>query len=336
VTSIDLTWTGNQFLDPGAVSRAVAEQVRTMDLTCKGETWSETAAAAIAGRFGLPSGSVRVAAGATQLIEVALRSYLRGRLVDVIPNFHLAASLSRQEKWPYVPIPVRAPDELAGALEPYLGDSDSLIILSSPRNPLGYQFPVDALGALIAGSTATFLIDEVYADFAGDTALRLVASHPNLIVVRTFSKAWGLANLRIGFAASHCFLDPGRPFRLIPNAVSGIAQAAVAGALEMPEAVEASIEAMRACRARLEERLRLVPGLLLWPSDANYLCLETEAAAAIDQRLRQAGFHGRLLHDLKGYPPDWPQGLRLTVPAERHVDRLVEALAGARAQVSAA
>jgi histidinol-phosphate aminotransferase len=314
--TLDLTWTGSQFLDPDAHAAGILAAIGPLDLTTKDETWCETVASACERYFGLPGGTVRVAAGATQLIEVLLRAHYRGLVVDVVPGFHLTATLCAQSGWHRVAVPVREPEELLPALEPYLDRPEAVFSLSSPRNPLGYQFPLPAVTALLERARGVVILDEVYADFADVSALSLVPDHPNLFVVRTFSKAWGLANLRIGFAASGA--DVRLP--LIPNAVSGIAQRAARHLLAHPENVVESIAAARECRDRMLEALRVIPGVRVWPSQANYVCLETPLAEELAARLAEAGYLVRLLHDLRGYPADFRSGIRLSVPPPPHLD----------------
>jgi histidinol-phosphate aminotransferase len=323
---MDLTWTGSQFLDPARHTDEVLAAVDSVDLTNKDEVWAQSVATAVAGYFGVPAPFVRVAAGATQLIEVLLRSLHRGLVVDVVPNFHLAATVSRQEEWAYRGVPVREPAELLRALEPYLDRSDAVFSLSSPRNPLGYQFELSDISTLLDRAKGVVILDEVYADFADDSALRLLSRYPNLFVVRTFSKAWGLANLRVGFAASAALADTsagGLRLRLLPNSVSGVAQRAVRHLLARPGAVRASIAQALQARDRMSAALDGLPGLRVWPSGANYLCVETPIAAQVTEALAGAGYTVRLVHDLRGYPRDWPAGIRLAIPPQPHLDAVV-------------
>lgn len=315
---LDLTWTGNQFLNPEQHAATALANLSTLDLTRKEDTWSHAVADAVAAGLGLPDKHVRVGAGATLVLEAVLRSAHRGLLVDVVPTFHLPATIARQEGWHYRPVPVREPGDLLVAVRPYLAREDATIVLSSPRNPLGYQFPVDDIRRLVEQSQGTVVVDEVYADFAPDTALRLTADHPGLVVIRTFSKAWGLANLRVGYAVSAAFAGRLVP-RLVPNSVAGVAQQAALQVLARPDAVRDSIRRTRDARDELLAAVRDLPGLHAWPSHANYVCLETPAAPRLVAALADAGIAIRALHDLRGYPADWPAGVRIAVPPQPHL-----------------
>ncbi|WP_328720673.1 histidinol-phosphate aminotransferase family protein [Streptomyces sp. NBC_00247] len=325
--TLNLTWTGNQFLDPREQTAEMISATESIDITNKDEVWGESVAAAVAAHFDVPEKFVRVGAGATQLIDTVLRGAYQGLVVDVTPNFHLTATVSRQQGWNYRSVPVREPAELLPALEPFLDRPDAVIVLCSPRNPLGYQFDVSDIGALLERARGLVILDEVYADFAPDSALRLVESHPNLVVMRTFSKAWGLANLRIGFAVSQAFAREDFRFWLMPNSVSGVAQRTALRLLARPDAVRESVGRARECRELLVAGLERIDGLRVWPSDANYLCLESPYAAAIVEELLAAGYRTRLLHDLKGYPAEWPLGVRISVPREDELAAVVECVA---------
>jgi histidinol-phosphate aminotransferase len=321
---MDLTWTGNQFLEVRPHSDRFVGVVESMDITNKDDVWSTKVATAIATRFGFDPAYVRVSAGATQMIEVLLRTLRRGMVVDVTPNFHLTATICVQEDWPYVAVPVREPGTLIGRLGSHLDDPDAIISLSSPRNPLGYQFPVDDIATLLRRTAGTVILDEVYADFATDSAFRLIRDHPRLFVVRTFSKAWGLANLRIGYAVSSAFADPDLHLRALPNSVAGVAQRMARHMLAEPEPVEASVIAARAERDRMAAALSEIPTLRVWPSDANYLMVESPRAAEIVAELGRAGYEVRMVNELRGYPADWPLGVRIVVPPRPHSDAVVE------------
>ncbi|WBB78443.1 aminotransferase class I/II-fold pyridoxal phosphate-dependent enzyme [Micromonospora sp. WMMD882] len=327
--TLDLTWTGSQFLDPATHSRDVLSGLGTVDLTTKDDTWADRVAEAVGGYFTVPEPWIRVGAGTTQLIEVLLRELHRGVVVDVVPNFHLAATVARQEGWTYHSVPVREPAELLPALAPYLGRADVTISMSSPRNPLGYQFDLADVEVLLRRAAGPVILDEVYADFAPDSALRLLGAHPNLYVARTFSKAWGLATLRAGFVASAAFADPARQVsrRSLPNSVSGITQRAVRHLLAHPEVVRESIAAAQRARESMLAGFARIAGARVWPSAANYVCLETPLAGPVAEALATAGYRARLLHDLRGYPESWPPGIRLSVPPQPHLDAVVACVA---------
>lgn len=326
--NMDLTWTGNLFLDGSKYSEAMLASADGIDVTTKEDVWSEKLVLDIEKHFKLAPGCVRAAAGATQIIDAMLRGMYRGRVVDVTPNFHLTATVARQEGWNYVSVPVRHAQELEASLAPFLDSPETTIVLCSPRNPLAYQFPVDRVHALVRRSEALVIVDEVYADFAQDSLLRVLDDCPNLIVVRTFSKAWGLASLRVGFAAGMRLAGDKSALRLIPNAVSGVSQRAARRALREPSAVQDSILCMRACRTELASSLSATGQLHVWPSDANYLCIETPLADRMAAALGAAGYDVRKLHDLSAYPANWPMGLRITVPPAPHAERIAGLMLG--------
>jgi histidinol-phosphate aminotransferase len=319
----DLTWTGNQFLAPETQSAHFFTAVQAVDLTTKDDVWSERVALELAAHHGLRPEFVRVAAGATQLIDVLLRALHRRLVVDVTPNFHLTATIARREGWDYRAVPVREPDGLLTGLAPFLDRDDVVLSLSSPRNPLGYQFSLDDIARLLDRTRCPVLLDEVYADFAPVTAMRLTEEYENLVVVRTFSKAWGLANLRIGFAVSALLAPPGPALPLLPNSVAGVAQRAARHLLAHPGPVRESIAAAQETRARMITALERIPGLHVWPSDANYVCVETPLARDVVGALADIGYPVRLVNTLKGYPPDWPPGVRITVPPPPDAEAVV-------------
>ncbi len=189
---------------------------------------------------------------------------------------------------------------------------------------------LDALAAdAKAGSRQPPIValDEAYAEFTGETLLSARLSHPNLIVIRTASKAYALAGLRVGFAiaqpATIARIAPYRP----PGSVSTVSVTLVTEALLEPTAMRANVARVAAERERLASALTEV-GWSVGPSVTNFLLVRFDdpaaASAAADALLRR-GLVPRT------FPAGHPlaDSLRLTVRAARENDRLVAAASAA-------
>ena len=213
--------------------------------------------------------------------------------------------------------------------------SADLVWLCNPNNPTGLAEPGDAIATLLAGLTSdaaaegraapTVVLDEAYAEFAGATLLPLRHDHPNLVVVRTASKAYALAGLRVGFAVARpetiARLAPYRP----PGSVSVVSVAAVAATMAEPEAMRERVAAVGTERERWRAALASV-GWPAGPSVTNFLLVDlgsADRAAAAAEHLMRHGLVPRTFpagHRLAAY-------LRLTVRTPRDDDRLVSVAA---------
>ena len=206
--------------------------------------------------------------------------------------------------------------------------SDTRIVyVANPNNPTGTWFDDAALAAFLARvpSTTLVVVDEAYHEFVDDarltSALRFLPTHPNLVVTRTFSKAYALAGLRIGYAVSspECISIIER-LRESFN-VSSLALAAAEAALGDPAHVARSKAFNRAERAWLTAQLQ-ARGMRMLPSQANFVLVDFERdAASIERALFERGV---IVRPMGGYR--LPQFLRISVGSRVENERLLEAL----------
>jgi histidinol-phosphate aminotransferase len=151
-----------------------------------------------------------------------------------------------------------------------LSNEPDVILVCSPNNPTGNAQPVAIVEQLAAGGSALVVVDEAYVEFGGETSTRLLERHPNVVVVRTFSKAFALAGARIGYClAAPEVVEDLRRVRL-PYHLSALTQAAGLVALDYREEALAIIEQIREERDRIVKELAAM-GVAAFPSDANFV-----------------------------------------------------------------
>ncbi len=213
------------------------------------------------------------------------------------------------------------------ALRAMIGPRTKLVYLANPNNPTGTWFGADAFAAFMASvpPDVIVVVDEAYAEFveAADyaSALPLVTRHPNLVVTRTFSKAYGLAGLRVGFAVA----DPGliavmERVRESFN-VNALGLAAAEAALADGAHLQASISGNAVQRKTLSAALR-ARGLHVSPSQTNFLLVEFGARSSqVEAGLLSRGV---VLRQMGGY--GLGEYLRITVGTGPKNERLLAAL----------
>lgn len=203
-----------------------------------------------------------------------------------------------------------------------------LIYLANPNNPTGTWFDRAALDRFLAGVSPQIVVvlDEAYFEYATDAAaypsgIACLARHPNLVVTRTFSKAYGLAGLRIGYAVSSLAIADWLNRVRQPFNVNSLALVAAEAALADDEFVTrtraANLEGMRA----LENGFAQL-GLAYIPSAANFICVEVDDAKAIYERLLRRGV---IVRPVASY--GLPRHLRVTVGTPQENTRFLNALA---------
>jgi histidinol-phosphate aminotransferase len=198
-----------------------------------------------------------------------------------------------------------------------------LIVVCSPNNPTGGVVSREHLLAICAAAPhAVVMVDEAYFHFFGETVIDDVGKVPNLLVARTFSKAYGLANLRIGMLAGSANLMQYIRKVSSPYNVNGIALDCLPAALADDAYVQWYAQQVHAGRARMMEGLRTL-GIEFFPSQANFVLMKIgpkhrELVSAMRTR-------GVLLRD-RSADPGCAGYVRITVGIEEHVTRGLDAL----------
>jgi len=254
------------------------------------------------------------------------------------PSFPTYAIDARKEHATDVRVPLR-PDgamdlpAMAAAITP----RTRLVWLCTPNNPTGASVSADELDTFLDAvpEDVTVIVDEAYFEFAAgpghvDAVDAFVGQRANVGVLRTFSKLYGLAGLRIGWFAGPVELaERLRATRHFYDVID-VAVAAALASLDDEAEVERRRERNRELRGRLEAGLDAL-GVEHLPSDANFVCAIVADAPTVAAGLADAGILVRSLDDL-----DRPDLLRVTVGAPDEIDRFLEALPGALAGTPAA
>jgi histidinol-phosphate aminotransferase len=208
------------------------------------------------------------------------------------------------------------------SLEDALRDGAKLIYLASPNNPTGNVLPREQLERILSHHVAV-VIDEAYAEFAGESAVGLVGQRDNLIVVRTFSKWAGLAGLRAGYAVVPPALVDTVWKVKVPYNLTVASEQAILASLEDRETLMKNVGLIVAERGRLAERLGKIAWLRPYPSAGNFILCEVRGIVAKDIRdtLRKKGILIRYFDS-----PGLRNCVRISVGLPKDTDRVIEAL----------
>ena len=177
--------------------------------------------------------------------------------------------------------------------EPFLqavqSSSPRLIFLATPNNPTGNTFPRELVFRILEESRAIVVVDEAYADYSGEAGfLPSLKSFPNLVILRTLSKI-GMAALRIGIlCAQRPVLEQLEKVRL-PYNINSYSQAAASAILERPEVVKDQVKRIVSQREKLEKAMAEIPGIRVFPSQANFVLFKTGPADELSSHLYEKG-----------------------------------------------
>lgn len=300
---------------------------------------------AIGRRFGLDPDCVVCGAGETEIISMVIRAFCPpggGILMHdpCFPIYRISAAAEGR-----VPVLVRMGEDFDPVVDDYvakLAERPRIAFVTNPHNPSGRFLERDEVRRVCAAADKDTLVvlDEAYIHYTGtDGSLDLLSEHDNLIVLRTFSKAHGLAGLRVGFGAS---ANPEliRPLRSIkPTWNLGHAQivggaAAILDDGHVARAVETVSESRRHVREAMAgmNGFRMVPG-----SRANFFLCEILDKALDSTRVFEALLErGVIVKDGRDIEGLGPRHLRVDLNLRRHMDRFLDALAGVEAGAAGA
>lgn len=260
----------NPYLPSPAVGPAVQAEVEHLRLYP--EPVSCELRDAIEKRFGLSSGSVIIGNGSDNILDLITRCFASGPGVGhTIPSYSLYPVVAGMSGTGLIDIPFTR--EMTLDVEALVASEASVFFLTSPNAPTGVPFKPEEIESVLQRIDGLLVVDEAYVDFGGESAVSLVSEYQNLIVVRTFSKSYGLAGMRVGFAMGDPkvigFLDRVRDAYNLDR----LAQAAALAAFEDIEYFEVQRKKVMKTRERVRERLNSLDWFT-YPSASNFLFTE--------------------------------------------------------------
>ena len=313
---------------PDELKREVFEQV--------GEGWQRYPEFAppdlveqLAQHYGWVPEGVLVGNGSNELIQAVLSVTLAAGDVVVAPSptFSLYRLLTGVLGGRYLPVRLGEGFEykVERLIEAAVREQARVIILNSPNNPTGSVLPDGAVERILAETRALVLCDEAYQDFGGPTALGLLASSSRVVVLRTFSKAMGLAGLRFGLALAHPEVAREIAKGKLPYNVNLITLTAARTALRHAPLLAKRTAEVIATRDRFIERLRELPGLAVYPTAANFVLVRSLALPAKELFLQLYENHGILVRDVSAVA-ELADCLRISIGTPEDMGAVIEAL----------
>lgn len=287
---------------------------------------------ALCRRYGIEMDQITLGNGSNDVLEVITRCFADADSEVIYSQYAFAVYplVAQAIGARGISVPARDWGHDLDAMADAVTDRTRLIFVANPNNPTGTVHKADAIEAFMKRIPEEVLVvlDEAYCEYlTGDEypdGLDLLKRYPNLIVCRTFSKAWGLAALRVGYAVSSPAIADILNRVRQPFNVDTVALAAATAVLDDEDYLKQSREVNEAGLRQLEEGLDRM-GLLYIPSAGNFVTVEVgEDAAGIYRSLLNRGV---IVRPVAGY--GMPQHLRVSVGLASENERFLEALSEA-------
>jgi histidinol-phosphate aminotransferase len=311
--------------NPYPPSPATLEVLRNFDgewLRRYPNAWAEEFRQAISQVLEVPTDWLIVGNGSDELLNVVIRACAApGRkVVYPMPTYVLYRTLAEIQSAEIAEIAYGEDYRLP--LEAIAAANGSVTFIASPNSPSGHVVPADELRELARKLSGVLIVDEAYVDFAQENALELVKEFENVMIIRTLSKGYSLAGLRLGFGIANPKLLSGL-FKVKDSYnVDAIACAVGAAAITDQAYKNACIAKIKASRSQLATDLKQL-GFRIWESQTNFLLAQPpqENAEYLYQKLKERGILIRYFKQ-----PQLDDKLRITVGTGEQNQALVEAL----------
>jgi histidinol-phosphate aminotransferase len=272
---------------------------------------------------------ILVGNGSNELIQATLSVALGAgdAVVAPAPTFSLYRLLTTVLGGRYVPVPLGRGFQydlerlIAAAVE----ERARVVVLNSPNNPTGSVLPADAVERVLRETSALVVCDEAYQEFGGPSALPLLGRSSRLIVLRTFSKAMGVAGLRFGVALAHPEMVAELAKGKLPYNVNAVTLSAAAVLLRESALLAARTQRIVATRERFLPRLAALPGLTVYPTAANFVLIRCLARPAREVFRSLYDDYGILVRDVSN-AGELADCLRISIGTDEDMEAVVAAL----------
>jgi len=290
--ALDLTDNTNLWGIPPHAERTLRE-MPTAAVTRYPTLYAAELKAELAQMLGVTPDMIVTGCGSDDILDSAMRAF--GEVGDMVvapePSFAMIPIFARMNDLQYtgaVELPSQQPD-----LDALLAARPKILYLCSPNNPTGTLVARATIERALAEAPGVVFIDEAYAEFAGASSVDLLAQSDRLLIIRTMSKAYGLAGLRVGYAVGAPALVEAVEKSRGPYKLNALAERAALAALRDDRAwVDEHVALAIQLRERLSDALR-ERGLAPLASAANFVCVPVPNCVAVGQALRARGVAAR-------------------------------------------
>ncbi len=319
----------NLFLNNNHINRIIRDSLNEIETNIYTDTLCQDLRESIGRHFHLPADYVMVGNGADGVIDTIVKTFLEPGVNAIVvePTYSIYKFFIKIMGAVYRPALLE--DDFSLTSEKIIelcDDKTKLIFLCSPNNPTGNQFNYDEIINLLEKSHSILVVDEAYAEFGNYSLIPALRKYQNLIVLKTMSKAYGLASLRAGY----CLANPEIVEELLkvspPYPVNIIAQKIIPKIFAQVKLILNAIKKIQVQRSRLVKQLNNITGVEAYPSDANFILFRIT-----DKKLTGNIVHERLLKKgiilrNRGSLPKLENCLRVTVCPPMESEIFIEAL----------
>ncbi len=312
-----------------AVEKLLLDACRSIDVRAYPPPRGSLAVKAISDFLGFSESEVAVANGADEIMDLLMKVFVRrgSKVMVVEPTFPMYTFFAELYGGKKVTVMLKKDFSLNVDAILKKADKDTrLLFVCSPNNPTGNQFRESDIKRLLEEFKGVVVVDEAYADFATGSVINWIRDYDNLAVLRSFSKAFGLAGLRLGYLVSSKHIVKYVQRVVGPFNVNSVTQQAIVLALQNWSYFKEKINLVVNEREWLMKNLQQIDGVSSYPSDANFILFKVTktnlTSAVVTERMENRNV---LVKD-RGHLPLLENCIRVTVGTRNMNETFVSAL----------
>lgn len=243
--------------------------------------------------YGYRQGNVIIGNGSSEIIEKVFYAFGGSghTIVYPSPSFSMYSIYAAAANATGVPVPLQ--DDYRLDVEAFVQTVNqhnaSLAVICNPNNPTGQVLTTEDVDYIAEHITCAFLVDEAYAEFCSYTAIPLLEKYQNMMIARTFSKAYALASCRVGYMLAHGNVIDMLAKTYMPYHMNVPSLIIADTVFQMRSEFEPQIHAICAERERMQEKYRLLAGVTVYPSNANFILIHYVQAEELNEDLIKNG-----------------------------------------------
>lgn len=307
-------------LGPNPVTSRVLEESKDMDLNQYPKPYSDDLREEIASFYEIDPDMVIVGNGSDEVLDIIFKSFLNWgeRVVAAYPSYSLHSWFVRVNGGDVAEVDLTEGFQLIP--DDVLSERGRAVILCTPNNPTANTFKKEDVERVIKEKEGPVIVDEAYGEFAGTSFIPLIDEYDNLIVTRTFSKAYGLAGMRVGYLIANKGLTDIMNRVKIPYSLNRVSERMAIAALRERGYVQRIVRTIEEQRPKLASSLRKL-GFEVFPSETNFMLARSPIPSA--DLTRALAERGVLVRDF-GFRRMLEDCIRTTIGTQELNELLVE------------
>lgn len=284
---IKLNANENPYGLPSEIIEEILRKAKKLEYSRYPDAKAEKLSEIISASLGLTPSNIIIGNGSDELIDYLIKAFSeKGRkVITTAPSFAMYKIYSIVNDTNFVEIPLDQNNfslNEDGILEEAEKEDSSIVFIAYPNAPTGNYFADDKIIKIIEESDCLVVVDEAYYEFGGKTFVPLISRYDNLAILRTFSKAYSLAGLRVGYLLSNPEIINEVEKVKSPFNVNTFSQLAAQIVYENKEILKGSVKKIIEERERLINRINEIPFFKAHPSQTNFLLVEVGSKENID------------------------------------------------------